>query len=34
MFAFDKKQQKDRDNLAAEIFKKFKTEHSARNASK
>lgn len=34
MFAFDKKQQKDRDNLAAEIFKKFKTEHSARNTSK
>ena len=30
MFAFDKKQQKDRDNLAAEIFKKFKAEHQSK----
>ena len=27
MFAFDKKQQKDRDNLASEIFKKYKAKH-------
>ena len=30
MFAFDKKQQKDRDNLAAEIFKKYKEEHNTK----
>lgn len=30
MFAFDKKQQKDRDNLASEIFKKYKAEHGAK----
>ena len=27
MFAFDEKRQKDRDDLAAKIFKKYKDEH-------